>query len=89
MVGYKFLGESKVYGMPTEGRAGRMAVELDDGRTLEADYWATGHRLEIRIGDKRIVRGATSWCNAIRWGLEYKSGQEALRVALEIERWRK
>jgi len=78
------LSKSAVYNETSDGRCGRVSVILDDGRTVEVDYWATARRLEIRIGDRCIVKGATSWCNAVQWGHEFSSGKEEERVAREV-----
>jgi len=69
----------------TEIRRGRIDVELKDGRSVTADYIANAHRLEIWVRECRIVCGATSWCNAIKWGYEFDSGLEVERVAAEVE----
>jgi len=73
-------------GIASKERCGRINVVLDDGRVVTADYRATPHRLEIRVGDWQMVTGATSWCDAIRWGYEFTTGRETQRVAVEVKR---
>jgi len=68
-------------------RCGRVIVSLLDGRSVVADYLADAHRLEIRFEGHCIIRGATSWCNAVLWGNEFKTGREVQRVAEEVERY--